>query len=272
LEEIDMKHILAALIVIGLVSSVPGQEAKQKLEKSPRHLEWAKVKSGNRTLHCFLAYPELKDKTMAVLVIHENKGLTDWDRSVADQLAEAGFLAIAPDLLSGAGPKGGRTSDFKSKDEATEALYQLKQEQITADLNAAADYALSQPACNGKLSVVGFCWGGGQALRYATERKKLQATFVFYGTFPHMPEDLMRISSPVYGFYGSNDARINATIPKTAEQMKQAGKVFEPVIYEGAGHGFMRAGEDPKGLVANQKARLEAWERWKTILKKLNQP
>jgi carboxymethylenebutenolidase len=140
---------------------------------------------------------------------------------------------------------------------------------VTADLQAVADYAVKIPACNGKLAVCGFCWGGGQTFRFATNRKDLKAAFVFYGMFPHTEDDLKRIQCPVYGFYGGNDNRINSTIPKSGQQMKAAGKTFDPVIYEGAGHGFMRSGEDPMGREDDRKGRAAAWERWKGLLKKI---
>lgn len=265
-----MKRLAVPLLIGLLAAPAAGQDlVKERLEKSPRHHEWVVAKHGKREVHCFVVFPEVKDKATAVLVIHENKGLTDWVRGVADQLAEAGYLAIAPDMLSGLGPKGGKTSDFPSLDAATKALYTLAPAQVTGDLNAAADLALKLPASNGKLAVAGFCWGGGQSFRFATNRSDLKAAFIFYGTFNHGKDDLERIKCPVYGFYGENDARINATVPKSAQALKDLGKTFEPVTYDGAGHGFMRAGEDPKGSEANRKARTAAWERWKVILKKI---
>jgi len=265
-----MKKLLANMLVLGLATAASAQDVvKDRLEKSPRHHEWAAVKQGNRTVHCFLVFPEVKDKATAVLVIHENKGLTDWVRSVADQLAEAGYIAIAPDLLSGMGPNGGKTSDIKSTDEATKVLYKLDPAQVTADLDAVADHVLKLPSCNGKLTVAGFCWGGGQSFRFATHRKDLKAAFVFYGMFPHTKAELAMIQCPVYGFYGGNDARINASVPDTAKQMKAAGKTFEPVTYDGAGHGFMRAGEESTAMDANRKGRNAGWERWKMLLRKI---
>jgi carboxymethylenebutenolidase len=167
------------------------------------------------------------------------------------------------------GPGGGNTADIKSADEATKVLYKLKPEQVTADLNAVADFILKDKACNGKLAAAGFCWGGGQTFRFATKRSDLKAAFVFYGMFPHSADELKKIPCPVHGFYGGNDARINESIPATTKAMKAAGKTYEPVIYDGAGHGFMRAGEDPAGMEANRKARNAAWERWKGLLKKI---
>jgi carboxymethylenebutenolidase len=239
---------------------------KQSLEKSPRHHEWVAVKHGNRTVHSFLVYPEVKSKAAAVVVIHENQGLTDWVRSVADQLAAAGYIAIAPDLLSGMAPGGGKTSDFPEGGAAREAIYKLQPDVVTADLNAVTDYVRKLPAASGKVAVAGFCWGGAQTFRFATNRPDIAAAFVFYGTGPDSVDGL---KAPVYGFYGGNDARVNATIPKSTELMKTAGKKYEPVIYEGAGHGFMRSGEDPNGSAENKKARAEAWERWRELLKKM---
>lgn len=259
-------------------SPAPAQDfALERLNNSPRHHEWVEVKravkgeagEAERVIHCFVAYPEVEHKALAVIVIHENKGLTDWVRSVADQLAEHGYIAIAPDLLSGHGPGGGRTSDFESPDKATQAIGRLKPEEVTADLNAVADYIKAVPACNGALAVGGFCWGGGQTFRFATSRADLKAAFVFYGSFQHTKDDLAKVTCPVYGFYASNDARINATIPATQEAMKELGKTYEPVTYEGAGHGFMRAGEDPSGSEGNRKARETAWGRWRDVLKEL---
>jgi carboxymethylenebutenolidase len=245
----------------------PADPVKQRLESSPRHHEWVDVKNGDRTVRCFVVYPESKDKVAAVLVIHENKGLTDWVRSVADQLAEAGYLAIAPDLLTGAGPKGGNTDSFESIDAATQAIYKLDAAQVTSDLSAVADHVLKDPLSNGRLSVAGFCWGGGQSFDFATKRKGLDFACVFYGSAPK-DEALTKLNCPVYGFYGENDARITGAVPATSEAATKAGKTYEPVVYQGAGHGFMRAGEAPDASPENQKARNDAWKRWKELLAK----
>ena len=240
--------------------------AKAKLEKSPRHREWVTVKHDGRSVETFVVYPESKNKTPVVLVTHEIFGMTDWVQALADEVAEAGYIAVAPDLLSGMAPGGGRSSDFP-QGKATEAVSKLNPDQVTADLNAAADYGKKLPASNGKLYVAGFCWGGGQTFRFATNRPDLSGAFVFYG--PPPDKDAMpRIKAPVYGFYAGDDARIDATLPETIQNMKAAGKTFEPVTYEGAGHGFMRAGEAPDASEANKKARTDAWARWKSLLAK----
>lgn len=265
-----MKRTLALAVVTLLcsLSAAWAQDwAKQNLEKSPRHQEWVLVKHDNRTVQAFVVYPETKTKAPVVIVIHEIFGLSDWARTVADKLAANGYIAIAPDFLSGMGPNGGKTSDFPSRDAAQEANSKLDPDQVTADLNAVADYAKKLPAGNGKIAVSGFCWGGGQAFRFATNRKDLSATYSFYGP---PPKDVSAVTGPVYGFYAGNDARIDAMIPDTVEAMKKAGKTYDPVTYEGAGHGFMRAGEDPANTnPANKTAHDQAWERWLKLLKSL---
>jgi carboxymethylenebutenolidase len=255
-----------ALVIALAAGSLGAQDwARARVEKSPRHREWVTVKHDGRAVEAFVAYPEASAKTPVIVVIHEIFGMTDWVEDVTDQFAEAGYIAIAPDLLSGMGPNGGRTNSFAAG-AVGPAIRDLKPEQITADLNAVADYALKLPASSGKLFVTGFCWGGSQAFRYATNRPDLAAALVFYGGPPDK-EAMANIKAPVFGFYGGNDARVNATIPATRDTMKQLGKTYEPVIYEGAGHGFMRAGEAPDASEPNRKAREQAWDRVKNVLK-----
>jgi carboxymethylenebutenolidase len=258
----------AALAFAFTSTAAHGQDwAKAMLNKSPRHQEWVKIKYGNRTVNTFIVYPEVSHKAPVVLLIHEIFGLTDWARSMADDIAAMGYIVVAPDLLSGFGPNGGDTSAFADMQSTIKAVSGLDPATITADLNATADYALKLPAANGKLAVVGFCWGGGQSFRFATARKNLSAAFVFYG--PPPPVDSMKsITAPVYGFYGGNDARITATVPDTKSAMAAAGKTYDPVVYEGAGHGFMRAGEDPANTnPANTAARKEGLKRLELLLK-----
>src|SRR6266702_1051715 len=157
--------------------------ARQRLAKSPRHQEWVKVKNGNREVNSFVVYPEVKNKATAVVVIHEIFGMSDWVQELTDELAEAGYIAIAPDLLSGMGPKGGGSSEFDSNN-VRQAINRLPPDQITADLNAVADYVSKLPAANGSVAVAGFCWGGSQSFSFATNRPGLKAAFGFYGTAP----------------------------------------------------------------------------------------
>ena len=294
----------------GMSSPVVNEEAvqdwaKQRLTKSPRHQEWVKVKNGTREVNSFVVYPEVKTKATAVVVIHEIFGMSDWVQQLTDELAEAGYIAIAPDLLSGMGPNGGGTSSLEGN-AVRQAIGALQPAQIAADLNAVADYVSKLPGANGKVAVAGYCWGGSQTFAFATNRPSLKAAFVFYGTAPGSnaqgqpfaanKEAMAKIAAPVYGFYAENDMRINATIPTTTDAMKELSKKYDPVTYAGAGHGFMRAGEpnapEPKApeakgdeaadkkaaddyqkalatFKANRKARDDAWVRWKAILAKL---
>ncbi len=257
--------LLCALLCVALTASAQ-EWAKAKLEKSPRHQEWVKVENGKRKVESFVVYPEVKEKATAVLVIHEIFGLSDWARAVTDEFAEAGYIAIAPDLLSGMAPNGGGTAELGQG--VGKTIQSLPPDQITADLNAVVAYVSKLPACNGKVVVAGFCWGGTQSFRFATHNKDIKAALVFYGSGPTDETALRRIECPVFGFYGENDARVNATLEKSKELMKKAGKTYEPVLYEGAGHGFMRAGEQPDAKAENKKGRDAAWTRIKEALKK----
>jgi carboxymethylenebutenolidase len=263
-----MKRVVLAFAIVGLAQSLPAQEykdfGKDRLNSSPRHAEWVDIKSGERTIKAFVVYPERKDKAPVVLVIQEIFGLTDWLRSLCDELAENGVIAIAPDFLDG--------QKFEDGDSASKATSALTKEQIKTVLDATSDYALTKiPAANGTLAACGFCRGGGWAFDYASANAKLKAVYSFYGTALDDPAKIAKIPCPVYGFYGENDERVNVTIPKAEELMRAAGKKYEPVIYKGAGHGFMRSGEpnNPAVREGDKKARDEAWVRWKTLLKQL---
>ncbi|HEY4951993.1 MAG TPA: dienelactone hydrolase family protein [Verrucomicrobiae bacterium] len=265
-----MKRLVAILGISVLTICLANAQdwAKAKLEKSPRHQEWVKLKHDDREVNCFVVYPEVKDKATTIVLIHEIFGLTDWAQEMADELAAEGYIVIAPDLLYGSVTNGGTEELIKSGGNVGKAIGALPPAQITADLDAAVDYAKKIAAANGKIVVAGFCWGGGQSFRFATNNKNLKAAFVFYGT-PPGGDDMARINCPVYGFYAGNDARVTATVPNATGQMKSAGKTYEPVTYDGAGHGFMRAGEAPDASDANKQARTAGFQRWLDLLKKI---
>jgi carboxymethylenebutenolidase len=233
--------------------------AKMALDKSPRHREYVTVEHDGRKVNTFVVYPEVKNKAPVIVLIHEIFGASDWFKLQADELAAKGYIVVAPDLLSQMGPNGGGTDELfattGTTDPVTKAVGKLDPAQVIADLNAAADYGKKLPAASGKLFVAGFCWGGGKSFEFATHRSDLSGAFVFYGT-PPPASAMAAITAPVYGFYGENDARIDATIPQAVADMKAAGKFYEPVTYAGAGHGFMRAGQAPDATPANKKA----WE------------
>lgn len=263
-----MKHLLLCFALLAACSSASAQDwAKPRLDKSPRHLEWVTIKHDGRDVKCFIGFPEVKTKATAIVLIHEIHGLSDWVRGMVDQFAEAGYIAIAPDFLSGMGPNGGGSDSF-SPDQLRGKISGLPDSQVMADVKAAADYVAKLPAANGKVVVGGFCWGGAKTFNYAATGAHFAAGLVFYGTAPSA-DKMTNIKTPIYGFYGGNDARITAAVPEVTEQMKAAGKKFDQVTYEGAGHGFMRSGEQPDASEPNKKARAEAWLRIKSILAKI---
>ncbi len=263
-----MKPILAALLVLFLVNFAGAQDikdfGKERLNGSPRHADWIELTAGGRPIKAFVVYPERKEKAPVVIVIQEIFGLTDWLRSLCDELAENGVIAIAPDLFNG--------HKFEDMDGARKATSALKDDEVKQDLDAVADYALTKiPSANGTLAVCGFCWGGGWAFNYANLNPKLKAAYSFYGATPDDASKVQNIACPVYGFYGELDQRITASVPKAEELMKAAGKKYEPVVYKGAGHGFMRSGDpaNPAVREGDKSAHDQAWVRWKEVLKQL---
>ena len=268
--------ILAVLLLLSTITlaadapTIPPGEAgaKERLEKSPRHSEYvdidltgAKVKK----LSAYVVYPERKDKAPVVIVIHEIFGRSDWIKSVCDQLAADGFIAIAPDFLSGRGPKDGGTEAFDGRDAVTKAIREVTPDEAALMTSAARDYALKLPAANGKYATVGFCWGGSRSFEYAVADKNLSAAVVYYGTSPANAASYGEIAAPVLGLYGADDNRVNATIPTATEAMKKLNKPYTPMTFDGAGHGFLRAQDQRDG--ANLKAAQKAWPETVKFLK-----
>ncbi len=276
--------LLAALLLSLLATSAHAQVwAEAALTKSPRHREYVNLTHNGRVVNTFVVYPEVSTKAPVVVLIHEIFGLSDWAKLMADELAAQGYIVLAPDLLTGAnaatthtGPASttatdaelGGTDSFTGTDAITKAVSALPPAQVLADLDAVADYGLHLPAANGKLAVTGFCWGGGKSFSFATHRRDLAAAFVFYGP-PPPAADMHTIAAAVYGFYAANDARITATVPQTITDMRSAGRRFDPVIYDGAGHGFMRSGQAPAAKPADKLAFQQAFQRLTDNLKQL---
>lgn len=262
-----MKKLIFIFLALTSYTFLNAQDfAAKQLEKSPRHHEWVQLDCGERELNCFIAYPETSEKATVVIAIHENRGLTDWVRSFADQLAGKGFIVVAPDLLSDFNENIRSTQDFDSSDEARRGIYALTDEQVQNDLNTAQAFAENIPSGNGKTVVVGFCWGGSQSFRMATYNDQIKAALVFYGSTPDK-EKIDDIEVPVYGFYAGDDLRVTTQIPKTEDWMKEAGNVYDYVVYPGAGHAYMRQGEAPDASKENKEAHHESWERMIKILK-----
>ena len=250
------------------VSSLEAQEwAQQAVDKSPRRHEMVKVTYNGRSVDTFIAYPQTQGKSPAVIIIHDVIAFAPWVENVADRFAEAGYLALAPDMLSGRTPE--ERQPLQSGGQLTGPARRLPLPQVAADMNALADYSLKLPASNGKICVVGFSWGGDQAFRFATTRKDLSAAFVFYGICPE-PENIPNIVAPVYGFYAGTDSRVGATLAATKDQMKAAGKFYEPLTFEGAAHGFMQAGAKPDATPADKKAWDQSWVKLKALRSKFD--
>ena len=243
------------------------QAARAALETSPRHGElievpWSKDRPPLRT---WTVYPERKTKAGVVLIIHEIYGLSDWIRGVADQLAREGFIAVAPDLISGLGPGGGGTDSVPSRDDVVKLVRGLTPEEAGARLDAVRAYALRLPAAKGTWATMGFCWGGARSFACAAANPRPQAAVVFYGTSPDSVA-ILGVKSPVLGLYGGDDARVNATIAPAQAALDRLGRSYEAHVYEGAGHGFLRAQTLREG--ANLKATQQAWPRTLAFLRK----
>lgn len=237
-----------------------GDAAAGGLQASPRHGEWVDiaVEGDDAPLRSWVVYPERADAAPVVVVIHEIFGLTDWVRAVADQLAADGFVAVAPDLLSGKGPGGGGTESFEQGD-VRRAIRDLADDEVVRRLDAARAWAIAQPATTDRSASIGFCWGGSTSFLYATRRPGLDAAVVYYGTAPTDRDALAAIRCPVLGLYGGDDARVTSTVDATAAAMSDLGKTFIHETYEGAGHGFLRQ-QDGRGG-ANRRAAEQAWTR-----------
>lgn len=231
------------------------------LNSSPRHGEWVDVAlPGSATpVRTWAVYPERADDAPVVVVIMEIFGLSDWIRSVADQLAAEGFIALAPDLLSGMGPNGGGTESLGSRDDVVAKVRELAPAEAMRRLDAVRAYAATIPSATDRVGVVGFCWGGGTSFAYAVHQPGLDAAVVYYGTSPAEGSRYDAIQADVLGLYGADDQRVDATIPTARAAMDALGKTYEVEVYEGAGHGFLRAQGDRDG--ANLRATEQAWAR-----------
>jgi carboxymethylenebutenolidase len=224
----------------------------QRLDPVTTHGEWVKYARGTDSIRAYVAYPERKTKAPAVIVIHEIFGLTDWEPTVADRLAKEGYVAIVPDLLSSKHGKSPADADTGRK-----LIGELEPERITADLDATYGYVNALPAVEkDHIGTIGFCWGGGQSFRYATNNPNLRAVVVCYGPPPDTAT-MRRIQAPVLGVYGENDERINSTLPTVVAAMQSDGKTFNHEVYPGTGHGFLKPGR--QGSDGPQVER--AWKR-----------
>jgi carboxymethylenebutenolidase len=258
--------VLTILVLLLKLPPIPTEARNSHFQNTISDTDMIILNHDNRELFCYIAYPENERDVPGVIVIHEDWGMTDWIESFSDEIAALGYLVIAPDLLSGCEPEKNTTKDFMNEDMARRSLLKIDPDQIMSDLDAVFQYLKADSLCNGKIVIIGFSWGGSQVFNYMANNHDLSAGFVFYGKSPENKNDLERIVEPVYGFYGEYDSRINPSVWKTDRIMKQLGKTFEPVIFEGGGHGFMRSGERPGANEGNIKARSAAWKRLTELL------
>ena len=233
--------------------------ARQRLEASPRHGEWAMIPAGSGdSVRAWVVYPERSDKAPVVLVVHEIFGLSTWIRSVADQLAADGYIAIAPDLLTGKYTMSS-PNDTLASDSAVALIRTLDPADVQRRLVAAARYGMALPSAQPHYGIVGFCWGGSTSFAHAVAgTPELGAAVVYYGT-PPKPDQLPKVHAPVLGLYGQNDARVTSTVPGADSALKALGKSYEHFVFDSAGHGFLRAQDGHDG--ANGAAANQAWPK-----------
>jgi carboxymethylenebutenolidase len=233
-----------------------GEQANQRLAASPRTAEWAVIRAGDDSVRAWVVYPEKRENAPVVVAVHDNRGMSNWIRSVADQLAADGFIAIAPDLLTM--QDVARLADGESDPAAVREKIRLV-DQATRDrfIQAVGEWGTRLDGASSKYGVVGFCWGGSTVFAHAVAAPaSLGAVVVYYGGSPP-PEQLSTVRAPIMGLYGGDDARVNSTVPPAAEALKSLGRTFETHTFAGAGHGFTRSQEGRDG--ANLEAVNQAW-------------
>lgn len=241
-------------------------DASTQLTGSPRHGEWVTISTGpGDSVRAWVVYPERTTKAPVVIVVHEIFGLSPWIRSVADQLAADGFVAVAPDFLTMKNVPG--SPENPDGQAARAAIQTLDMNDVHRQISAVAQYAMRLPAAAPRYGIVGFCWGGAVSFEHAVRSPSLGASVVYYGTSPP-PARLASVRAPVLGLYGSDDARVNATVPAADSAMKALGKTYRPIFYEGAGHGFLRQqdGREGKNLAAARAAWPETISWFRTHL------
>lgn len=234
-----------------------GDEAAGRLAESPRHGEWVMIRAGEDSIRSWVVYPERSGAAPVVVVIHEIFGMSTWIRAVADQLAAEGFIAIAPDLLTMMDVATNEAGDVADPDAAVSAIRSLDREVASGYLSAVGEWGMNLPAARPAYGVVGFCWGGSTSFVHALHAPDLRAAVVYYGSSPDDADQYASINAPVLGLYGGDDNRVTSTVPTAEAAMQAHGKSYEPHIFDGAGHGFLRGQAEQDG--ANMAATEEAW-------------
>lgn len=269
--------------------------AAARLGASPRHGEWVKIAwspGSADSLMAWIVYPVRRDKAPVVVVVHEIFGLSTWVRSVADQVAAEGYIAIAPDLVSRV--RGGPTTVELSADSARRIIQRVYSAEINLGITAAANFAMTLPSAQPRYGVIGYCWGGTAVWDHVVNGGVMgfAGGVAFYGTPYSVPgtaatattpatparpavDSLAKIKVPVMLLSGTGDARITAAMPGIEAAMKELGRSYFGKNYEGAAHGFLRAQDDlttdgqvaPNGA-ANLAATKDAWPMTVAFLRK----
>jgi carboxymethylenebutenolidase len=216
-------------------------------------------KAGN--VKAYLSRPKNGSKLGAVIVIHENRGLVDHIKDVARRFAKDGFVALAPDLLS----RLGGTDQYKTAEEAIQAIGKVTQDSVVEDLTSAVAHLKKQSFVNGKIGVVGYCWGGGQSLNFATKCKELNAAVVYYGRNPNPLDAVQNIPSPLLGNYGEDDPNIIPGVEPLKEALKKYRKTYDIKVYPGAKHAF---NNNTNADRYHPEAAKDAWARTRDFYKK----
>ncbi len=255
---------LVSVAPLSAQQSLPasGDRANERLAASPRQAEWVVIRAGEDSVRAWVVYPERREGAGVVVAVHDNRGMSNWIRAVADQLAADGFIAIAPDMLSMLDVP--RRPDGESEPDAVRAqIGQVDQAIRDRFIQAAGEWGTRLPGTSSKYGIVGFCWGGSTVFAHAVAAPAaLGAVVVYYGGSPS-PDRLGSVRAPILGLYGEDDARVNQTVPPAETALKAAGRTFESHFFTGAGHGFTRSQEDRDG--ANRRAVEQAWPmtvRW----------
>ena len=237
-----------------------------RLASSPRKGEYVNVMVDGKPMRTWVVRPAGNGKAPVVVVIMEIFGLSDWIRGVADQLAKEGFIAIAPDFLSGMGPNHGGSQELGEQG-STQPTMAMKDEDKLRILNDVRAYAMKIPSANGKLATVGFCWGGGTSFLYALNEPSLAAAVSYYGPMPDSL-DYSKAKAPILGLYGENDPRVDAGIPRAKEELAKRNVTYEPHVFPGAGHGFLRQQGGNQNAPGNKAAAEQAWPLTLEFLRK----
>jgi carboxymethylenebutenolidase len=222
--------------------------------------EMVKFTSPGGSINAYISRPKDGKNLGTVIVIHENRGLVGHIKDVARRFAKDGFAAIAVDCMS----RIGGSDTWNGSDEATKEIGKINGGMVVEDLTAAVAHMKKQSYVNGKFGVVGYCWGGGQSLNFATKCKDLNAAVVYYGRNPDPLDSVANISGKVMGNYAADDANIMPGVEPLKAAMAKAGKSFDCKVYDGAKHAF---NNNTNADRYHPEAAKDAWARTTSFFK-----